>query len=191
MSGSAGRRLAAVAVLLAAAAAEAAPSTFAPRDVVRRFYEWVLPNGERVRGLEPKVSWAPDTRQLSLDTGTLPEFVAAFMDSGLFAPEFAEVLSGYYRNHAAAIASTPPDLRDAYATHGRDILLETEDMDIFFCAQEAQYNRQFIRRMKLRTLRADSTLAVVRSTSPYGWMTEFALRRVADHWLITSYCVFR
>ena len=191
MTGRARLRVAGIVLLLAAHSGGAAPGGDTPSRVVRRFYEWTLRNGEQVRRLEPRVSWDPENRRLALDSTTLPEFVAAFMDSGLFAPEFATVLSGYYRTHAEHIAATPPDLLDAYATHGRDILLETEDMDIFFCAQEAQYTPQFVRRMKLRTIRADSTLAVIRSTSSYGWTTEFALRRVADHWLITGYCVFR
>ena len=191
MTGRARYRVAGVVLLLAAQSGGAAPGGDTPSRVVRRFYEWTLRNGEQVRRLEPRVSWDPENRRLALDTTTLPEFVAAFMDSGLFAPEFATILSGYYRNHGEVIAATPPDLLDTYATHGRDILLETEDMDIFFCAQEMQYTTTFIRRMTLRTVHADADRTDVRSTSTYGWKTDFTLRRVDGRWRIAGYCVFR
>jgi hypothetical protein len=179
-----------VGVLTVVAIAEATPTPVSAKGVVRRFYAWTLDNGQRVRRLEPKVSWDPATRELALGTATLPDFVGAFMDSGLFAPEFAGVLAGYYQNHAAAIAATPPDLLEAYAMHGRDILLETEDMDIFFCAQESEYTPSFIRQMKLIATRATPEAVTIRSISTYEWKTDFTLRKLGDQWLITGYCVF-
>jgi hypothetical protein len=153
-----------------------------PVDTVSAFYRWTLSSGRTTEELQPRVVRDSTGAAIALDDSTLPRFKAQFMASGLFAPEFTDAIDAYYDHHKVAIAKSP-GIEDGP-------VLETEDMDIFFCAQEYEYTSQFIDGMKVVSESVVSNVAELEVQSPYGWKTHFRLRRIASDWRISGYCVF-
>lgn len=162
-------------------------------DTVRGFYGWVLDNGKETAQLEPRIKAVAGTNRLYLDLSTLDAFTAAFLRSGYFAPDFSRAVAAYYRKHEAELAALPQAEFDEMEQDGRGPLLETEDMDIFFCAQEYEYRQPFIQGMRLkRTWLEDATAtATAIVESPTKWETTFHFVKEQERWLISGYCVYR
>ena len=80
---------------------------------------------------------------------------------------------------------------DAMARDGRGPLMDVEDMDLFFCAQEYEYAASFADAMKLKSVRISGMRASAVVESPYGWQTPFRFVRDGGSWRISGYCVFR
>ena len=160
-------------------------------DTVRAFYGWVLDHGEETARLQPGIKAESSSNRLYLDLSTLHSFSESFLRSGFFAPAFSRSVEGYYRKRAAEIAALPQAEFDEMARDGRGPLLETEDMDIFFCAQEYEYRPQFIQEMRLKSLWAEGATAVAVVISPAKWETTFHFVKDQERWLISGYCVYR
>jgi hypothetical protein len=176
--------------LLIAPVAYAAEQEIEVLDVVRGFYSWVLVNGKDTLVLEPKIKDVPGSTKFYLDTSTLDAFTARFMSSGYFSPDFPAAVARYYNKYKADFAAmSQKDFNEA-ANGGRGPMMETEDMDIFFCAQEYEYRKQFIQDLKIKSASFSSSKAKVIIVSPYKWETEFHLVKVNNRWLISGYCVF-
>lgn len=189
------RRLVVLIGLSLAFVAHAAPPEAASREAcfatVKAFYVWTLKNGEAVDTLQPVIEDIKGTTHFRLNLDTLPEFSAAFMRSGLFAREFPGKLERYYTKYRDQFHTMPQNEFDEIARSGRGPMMETEDMDVFFCAQEYEYKQEFIDRLKVVSFHARGNTATVTVESPYGWKTDFDLTHEGDRWLISGYCVFR
>jgi hypothetical protein len=173
--------LTALVTTVALAACSQAPAP-RPIDTVMAFYGWALNNGAAVEKLEPRVVRDSAFRAIALDDTKLPQFKAKFMESGLFAPDFAMALDAYYNRRKSAIAKEPA-IEDGP-------VLETEDMDMFFCAQEYEYTPEFVQGMRVVSESQTAEFSELELESPYEWKTHFWLKRVASKWLISGYCVF-
>jgi hypothetical protein len=160
-------------------------------DTVRAFYDWALEHGKETAQLEPRIKAVAGTNRLFLDLSTLDSFTAGFMRSGYFAPDFTKAVAGYYRKHEAEITAFPQSEFDEMARDGRGPLLETEDMDIFFCAQEYEYRKPFIQGMRLKKTWLEGATATAVVESPAKWETTFHFTKVQERWLISGYCVYR
>jgi hypothetical protein len=170
-----------VALISACAKPQREPAS-RPGDTISAFYRWVLSNGSATEKLQPRVVRDSSGAAISLDDSTLPQFKDRFISSGLFAPEFTNALDAYYNRHKSAIATAP-------GSEGGPVL-ETEDMDIFFCAQEYEYTPEFIGGIKVVAELTTADVAELDVESSYGWKTHFTLSRIASDWRISGYCVF-
>ena len=179
-----------VAVLLAqsARADSAGDQQFLP--VVRGFYAWALQNGKATQALEPKIRQVPASTRLFLDTATLPAFTSRLMKSGQFAPAFESAVERYYAKQRAMLEGMTPQQFDQMASDGRGPLMDTEDMDLFFCAQEYRYTKKFVQRMRVKSWNATGSAASAVVVSPLGWETRFQFDRIGNRWLIAGYCVY-
>ena len=77
------------------------------------------------------------------------------------------------------------------AKDGRGPMMDVEDMDIFFCAQEYDYDPKFIQGMRISELSEKSDVTSVVVESPYKWKTRFNFTREDGQWLIVGYCVYQ
>jgi hypothetical protein len=75
--------------------------------------------------------------------------------------------------------------------YGRGPLMEVEDMDIFFCAQEYDYTPEFLAKTAIKSFRLSGDRAEVVVISPYQWETNFSMVKREGRWLISRYCVFQ
>jgi hypothetical protein len=159
--------------------------------LIKNFYSWVLVNEKNVSRLEPKIVNISGSNRFLLDTTNLSKFSSAFLSSGYFANGFQSHLELYYLRYKKEFEGYPPKEFDDLAKYGRGPLMEVEDMDIYFCAQEYEYKTEFVRGMKIKSLslKGDNAIAVV--LSPYDWETTFQLTNVNGKWLISGYCVFQ
>lgn len=157
---------------------------------VKHFYTWGLKNGEATQHLAPKVVNVPNSTLFELDTSTLKPFSEKMMTSGVFAPSFPQAIEKYYAKHQKAFANMPQKEFDEMAKFGRGPMMEVEDMDMFFCAQEYEHTPQFVEQLNIRkyNLKGSTAWAVVES--PYGWPTAFYFQKIKQQWLISGYCVF-
>lgn len=178
-------------ILLNATTAWADPADQQLLDTVRAFYGWAQEHGKETAKLEPRIRDVPGSNRLYLDLSSLDSFTAAFMASGCFSPDFPKAVAGYYRKHAADLAALPQSEFDEMALDGRGPLLETEDMDIFFCAQEYEYRPQFIQGMQIKKSWPEGATAAAIVISPAKWETTFHFAKVRERWLISGYCVYR
>lgn len=160
-------------------------------DTVRGFYGWALEQGQETARLEPRIKAVSGSNRLYLDLASLDSFTAGFLGSGYFAPGFAQAVAGYYRKHQAEIAALPQSEFDEMEQDGRGLLLETEDMDLFFCAQEYEYSNQFVQGMRLKSAWIEGATAAAVVISPAKWETTFHFVKSGERWLISGYCVFR
>ncbi len=158
---------------------------------VKAFYSWAIRNKEATELLEPRIRDVPGTNRFVLDTSTIGLFKQRFIDSGLFAPEFGGAVDRYYDRYRKRFEALTQDDFDREARNVRGPLMEVENMDIFFCAQEYEYKPEFVDAMKIsrRKIEGDNATAVVES--PYEWKTTFNFKRIDDQWLITGYCVYK
>lgn len=178
-------------LLLNTPAAWAGPADQQLLDTVRAFYGWTLEHGKETVQLEPRIKTVTGTNRLYLDLSTLEPFTAGFMRSGYFTPDFPKAVAGYYRKHEAEIAALSQTEFDEMALDGRGPLLETEDMDIFFCAQEYEYRQPFVQGMRLKDSWVEGATAAAVVISPAKWETTFHFVKVQERWLISGYCVYK
>lgn len=158
---------------------------------VQGFYGWALKNSKQVSALQPQIKDIPGSKKFQLDTKNLKAFSGKLMASGYFAPDFPAALERYYGKYQQQFKTyTDADFAQM-AKDGRGPLMETEDMDIFFCAQEYEYKLSFIEKIKAKTIKLDGDRASVTVVSPYQWETEFKFVKVGQRWLIAGYCVFQ
>lgn len=170
----------------------AEPST--DRDllrVVHGFYGWVLRDGEAVNRLQPTVKQIPGTNRLNLDTSTLPKFISKFMHSGYFADSFPNAVNRYYENERAKLDALSDEDLARLAKDGRGPMMDTENIDIFFCAQEYEYKRTFVRQLRVASAQVSAAEATAIIVSPLGSETKFRLTKVKGNWRIAGYCVYQ
>ena len=158
---------------------------------VQGFYGWVLKNGKQVSALQPQIKDISGSKKFQLDTKNLKAFSGKFMASGYFAPDFPAALKRYYGKYQQQFKAYTDAEFAQMAKDGRGPLMETEDMDIFFCAQEYEYKTSFIKKIKAKTIKIDGDKASVTVVSPYQWEAEFKFVKVDQRWLIAGYCVFQ
>ncbi|PXX44854.1 hypothetical protein [Undibacterium pigrum] len=158
---------------------------------VQGFYGWVLKNGKQVSALQPAIKDIPGSKKFQLDTKNLKAFSGKFMASGYFAADFPAALERYYGKYQQQFQAYTDAEFAQMAQDGRGPLMDTEDMDIFFCAQEYEYKPSFIRKIKAKSIKLDGDKASVIVVSPYQWETEFKFVKVGQRWLINGYCVFQ
>ena len=158
---------------------------------VQGFYGWVLKNGKQVSALQPQIRDIAGSKRFQLDTKNLQAFSGKFMASGYFAPDFPAALQRYYGKYQQQFQAYTDAEFAEMAKDGRGPLMETEDMDIFFCAQEYEYKPSFIKKIKAKSIKLDGDNASVTIVSPYQWETEFKFVKVGQRWLIAGYCVFQ
>ena len=159
-------------------------------DTVHSFYGWVLQNGEATAKLQPRVSEVPGSNRLRLDASTLPAFTAKFMDSGYFAPGYPAAVTRYYAKQRSGLKSLTPEDLDKLARGGRGPMMETENMDIFFCAQEYEYTASYVQQMKIKSSKITGSKAIALVESSMGWETTFRFAKVKNSWRIAGYCVY-
>lgn len=184
------------ALLVLAAPVSASASTTDEQALMARvhgFYDWVLKNGTQVSKLQPVIKDIPRSKKFQLDTRNIKAFSGKFMASGYFAPEFPAAIEHYYDKYQKQFAAYTPAEFAEMAKDGRGPLMDTEDMDIFFCAQEYEYKKSFVSKLKAKSVKLDGDKATVIVTSPYQWETEFRFARINSNsqWMITGYCVFK
>lgn len=167
------------------------PADQALLDTVRGFYSWVLEHGQETAQLEPHIKTVPGTNRLYLDLSSLDSFTEAFMGSGYFAADFPKAVAAYYRKHQAKIAAHSQAEFDEMAQDGRELLMETEDTDVFFCAQEYEYRPQFIQGMRIKNSWLEGATAAAVVISPAKWETTIHFVKARERWLISGYCVYR
>lgn len=160
-------------------------------DTVQGFYTWVVEHGNQNSKLEPHIKDISGTTRFFLDNSTLDAYAAGLMQSGYFTPDFPAAISRYYKRHEAEFQNLSQDAFDQMAQDGRGPMMETEDMDPFFCAQEYEYQQNFARSMKIKSANIGRQTATAIVTSPYQWETEFRFKKVKNRWLISSFCVYR
>lgn len=180
-----------LAVFLPLSASAGTPEDRELLQTVRGFYGWVLRHGEAVNNMQPKISQVPQSTRLYLDMSSLPAFKSGFMRSGYFAPTFPEAVTRYYEKQRTQLEALKPEEFDQLAKDGRGPMMETEDMDIFFCAQEHEYKKRFIDQMKVKSSQSTGRTATAVVKSPLGWETTFRFSRVNGRWLIAGYCVYQ
>lgn len=158
---------------------------------MQRFYSWALKNGKQVSALQPVIRDIPKSKKFGLDTRHLKAFTDQYLASGNFAPEFSIVLENYYGKYKKDFAAYSDAEFAQIARDGRGPLMETEDMDIFFCAQEYEYTKAFIAQMKPKAIRIDGDKASMTVVSAYQWETGFHFVKSGQQWLISAYCVYK
>ena len=191
-----GRAARASAILFLVIASLALPASADPAteqqllETVQGFYRWVIENGKETADLQPSIRDIPGTTRFELDTSTLPDFTDRFMRSGFFAAGFPAAVSRYYQRYAAEFAALPQAEFDQIAQDGRGPMMETEDTNLFFCAQEYEPNEPFVAGMRLKGVHIEDGQASALVVSPFDWETEFHFTRTPERWLISGYCEF-
>lgn len=181
-------------MLVAALATPPAPGATDEGELlatVKAFYRWALVHSGEVRALEPKILADRKGKGFHLDRGQLDTFVGKFMSSGLFAPEFAAAVKRYYARYDARIRAMDEADFDRVARDGRGPIMEAEDMDIFFCAQEYEYEPAYVDAFELTSAKLAGGRAQVEVRSPREWPVRFSMVREGGRWLIAGYCVFQ
>jgi hypothetical protein len=160
--------------------------------VIQDFYKWTAQNADSLKALEPKIDEVPGSKRLTLDAAKADAYAAYLITSGFFHPQYfpRNVKRYYTRVHDDLKAISDADYADM-KRDGRGPLMETEDMDPFFCAQEYEYDPSFIDGMTITSasVNGDHAQAVVKS--PYEWETTFTFLRRSQRWLITGFCAFQ
>jgi hypothetical protein len=160
------------------------------QKTVQGFYAWVLVHHLEVAALEPKIVEIQGSTKFYLDTKTLRPFAERFVASGYFTPDFPRTIERYYKKYEAQFAAMSKREFDQMAKDGRGPLLETEDMDLFFCAQEYEYKKDFVDHLKLTSAAVHGDTATAEVESTYQWKTKFKFRKDGRRWLISGYCVY-
>ncbi|HEY8101797.1 MAG TPA: hypothetical protein VIF82_13700 [Burkholderiaceae bacterium] len=167
------------------------PESAAILDRVKAFYTWVLSNSRSVMPLEPRIKNVKGNARFYLDVSTLNAFSTAFMRSGDFSDDFPSKLEKYYDHYKKEFSGYSQKKFAQIKKDGRGPLMETEDMDIFFCAQEYEYAQPFVDQMKLADIKISGKTAAATVVSPYNWKTEFQLKKIGPRWLISGYCQYK
>jgi hypothetical protein len=158
---------------------------------IKGFYLWALEHGKEVGALQPVIKDIPQSDRFYLDTASLDRFATKFLESGFFAPEFAPAVKKYYEKYKAQFEALPQKEFADLKQYGRGPLMEVEDMDIFFCAQEYDYTPDFVAKTAIKSFRLSGDRAEVIVISPYQWETNFSMVKREGRWLISRYCVFQ
>lgn len=157
---------------------------------VKKFYGWVLVNSQATQQLAPKIVDEPNSTRFKLESNNLKSFTEKMLSSGVFASSFPSKVEKYYAQHQANFAKLPQKEFDEMAKFGRGPMMEVEDMDMFFCAQEYEKKPEFVEKLAIKkyNLKGNTAWAVIES--PYGWPTTFYFEKINQQWLISGYCVF-
>jgi hypothetical protein len=158
---------------------------------IKGFYSWALEQGKEVEVLQPVIKDIPHSDRFYLDTSNLDGFAKKFLDSGYFSPEFEPAIKKYYERYQAQFKALPQQEFADLKKYGRGPLMEVEDMDIFFCAQEYDYTADFVAKTAIKSFRLSGDRAEVVVISPYQWETNFSMVKREGRWLISRYCVFQ
>lgn len=154
------------------------------------YYRWVLTNADSVMKNAPGIVDVPGTSKFYLDRSSEQEFINGFMRSGLFSTEFPAAVSKYYAKYEKEFSGYSDAEFDQIARDGRGPLMEVEDMDIFFCAQEYTYNEEYIKNIRLKDLQINDNRASVLTVFPFEWETRFKLQMIDGKWLISAFCLY-
>ncbi len=157
---------------------------------IKDFYRWVLADGKHIVSLQPKIVEEENSSRFHLDMSTLPPFSNAFMASGFFTADFPAALERYYSKYQREFAQYPQQEFDEIAKYGRGPMMDVEDMDIFFCAQEYDYTAEFVDALTLKNIEIKGDSAQVSVVSTYQWETPFTLEKIDGQWRIAGYCVY-
>jgi hypothetical protein len=160
-------------------------------NTVKAFYGWVLKNGEAASRLEPKIVNVSGSTRFFLDTSSLQAFTEKFMNSQLFSPQFPNAVAKYYTKYQKEFEALTQKDFDDLARDGRGPLMDVEDMDIYFCAQEYEYTPKFVDSLKISKSTVNGNTATAVIESPYEWKTTFHFTKVKGKWLISGYCVYQ
>jgi hypothetical protein len=158
---------------------------------IKGFYLWALQHGKEVEALQPVIKDIPQSDRFYLDTSNVERFAKKFLDSGFFAPEFEAALKTYYERYKVRFETLPQKEFADLKQYGRGPLMEVEDMDIFFCAQEYDYTPDFVAKTAIKSFRLSGDQVEVIVISPYQWETSFSMVKREGRWLISRYCVFQ
>jgi hypothetical protein len=158
---------------------------------IKGFYLWALQHGKEVEALQPMIKDIPHSDRFYLDTSNLDRFAKKFLESGFFSPEFETTVKKYYERYKAQFEALPQKEFADLKQYGRGPMMEVEDMDIFFCAQEYDYTPDFVAKMAIKSFRLSGDQAEVVVISPYQWETTFSMVKREGRWLISRYCVFQ
>lgn len=159
-------------------------------DTVQGFYGWVLLHGASADKLAPLIKDVKGSTRFYLDTSTLDAYSHSFMQSGYFSADFPAAVARYYLPYQTQFATMSQAEFDQLAIDHRGPLMDVEDMDNFFCAQEYEYKKRFVRGMKLTEIHFNGDRATAMVVSPYQWKTPFAFVKINGRWLISGYCVY-
>ncbi|MSQ98105.1 MAG: hypothetical protein EXR85_02220 [Xanthomonadales bacterium] len=174
--------------------AEESESTHADNNellaTLNSYYRWVLANADTVMKNAPGIVDVPGTTKFYLDRSSEQEFINGFMNSGIFSTEFPAAVAKYYAKYEKEFSGYSQAEFDQIARDGRGPLLDVEDMDIFFCAQEYTYNDEYIKNIRLKDLHIEGDRASVITIFPFEWETDFKLQKVDGQWLISGFCVY-
>jgi len=154
------------------------------------YYRWVLANADTVMKNAPGLVDVPGSTKFYLNRSSEPEFISGFMDSGFFSAEFPAAVSSYYAKYEKEFSAYSQAEFDQMAHDGRGPLMEVEDMDIFFCAQEFEYKDSYINSIELKDLEIKGDTASVVTIFPFAWETNFKLQKAKGRWLIAGFCVY-
>lgn len=158
---------------------------------LERYYRWVLVNSEVVAKDAPRLVDVPGTTRFYLDRSSENQFIDGFMNSGNFSSEFALAVARYYAKYEKEFSAFTPAEFDQMAHDGRGPMMDVEDMDIFFCAQEYEYKDEYIQSIRLKELEINGDTASVVTIFPFEWETPFKLKKIDGKWLISAFCVYQ
>jgi hypothetical protein len=163
----------------------------AAMSTIKGFYSWALEHGKEVEALQPVIKDIPHSDRFYLDISNVDRFAKKLLESGFFAPEFEAAIKKYYERYKAQFDALPQEEFADLKKYGRGPLMEVEDMDIFFCAQEYDYTPDFVAKTAIKSFRLSGDRAEVVVISPYQWETNFSMVKREGRWLISRYCVFQ
>jgi hypothetical protein len=181
-------------VLLCSAGIAQGDESVERADVLRTikgFYLWAIKHGKDVVALEPVIKDIPHSDRFYLDTSNVDRFSKKFLSSGFFSPDFDAAVKKYYERYRAQFEALPQKEFEDIKKYGRGPMMEVEDMDIFFCAQEYEYTPDFVAKMEIKSFQLTGDRAEVVVLSPYQWETPFSMVKRGGRWLISRYCVFQ
>jgi hypothetical protein len=158
---------------------------------VKSFYGWVLTNGHTASELEPKIVNIPGSTRFFLDTTSLQAFSDKLMSSNMFSQDFSNAVKRYYKKYENDFNRLSKNDFDEYESEGGRILMEVQDMDIYFCAQEYDYTPDFVKGQRIVNYKINGNHATAVIESPFKWKTTFNFKQVNGNWLISGYCVFK
>jgi hypothetical protein len=160
-------------------------------QTVTGFYGWVLENGKDAQRFEPRITHMPGSTHLYLDQSTLGQYSDALISSGYFAPEFRSNVAGFYARSAHELSKYSQREFDEMARDGRGPLIDSEDIDVFFCSQEAEYTSDYVAGTRLQQLRINGETATAVIVTTDQWKTNFSFRKIDGIWRISGYCLYK
>jgi hypothetical protein len=76
------------------------------------------------------------------------------------------------------------------ARDGRGPLIDSEDIDVFFCSQEAEYTSDYVAGTRLHQYQINGETATAVIITPDQWKTNFSFRKIKGIWRISGYCLY-